>query len=73
MADYTPTTRLHVRCLRPYCGRDAFMDPVKVFGEEAKWPAEGLSTRFVCRCGGKAAHVSRVQGRAKPDNPCGWL
>jgi hypothetical protein len=63
---------LHVRCLRPGCGHDAVLKPREVFGEGA-WPADGLSHRFRCLCGGRVAHVSYVLRRPKGDNPCGWL
>lgn len=69
----TITSRLlHVRCLRPSCGHDAVLKPGEVFGDRP-WPAEGLSHRFRCLCGGRVAHVSYVLRRPKGDNPCGWL
>jgi hypothetical protein len=49
------------------------IDPAARFGAVARWPAGGLSRRFVCRCGGRAAHLSYGDGRPKRDNPCGWL
>ncbi|RZI98074.1 MAG: hypothetical protein EON90_14850 [Brevundimonas sp.] len=73
MREPPPRRWLHVRCLRPYCGREALIDPAARFGAGAGWPAAGLSRRFVCRCGGRAAHVSYGDGKPKPDNPCGWL
>jgi hypothetical protein len=68
-----PKPWLHVRCLRPGCGHDAVLDPATLFKTETPPPAPGLSRRFVCRCGGRTAHVSWSLGRPKPDNPCGWL
>ena len=74
MRDPAPPVRLHVRCLRPFCGHEALLDPVPLFGAARDgWPPDGLSRRFVCGCGGRAAHVSRAVGRADRDNPCGWL
>lgn len=73
MREPAPPVRLHIRCLRPFCGHEALLEPKPLFGAEDRWPKDGLSNRFVCRCGGRAAHVSRVVGRPRPDNPCGWL
>ncbi|HYC74425.1 hypothetical protein [Brevundimonas sp.] len=68
----TPARLLHVRCLRPGCGREALFNPDRLFGDGPR-PAEGLSRRFVCACGRRAAHLSYVSRRPRPDNPCGWL
>ena len=70
--------RLHVRCLRPACGREALVEPASVFARGAGGPvdprsAPDLAHRFVCRCGARAGSVSWVRGRPRPDNPCGWL
>ncbi|NJC40125.1 hypothetical protein GGQ87_000383 [Brevundimonas alba] len=70
-APTTPARLLHVRCLRPGCGREALLND-HVFGDGPR-PAEGLSRRFVCACGRRAAHLRYVSRRPRPDNPCGWL
>lgn len=76
--DPEPPLRLHVRCLRPACGREALVEPGSVFaraddGSVDQGVAPNIARRFICRCGARAAHVSWVRGRPRPDNPCGWL
>lgn len=49
---------LVVQCRLPGCARAALFDPRRLFGSKKDWPAEGLSTRFRCACGGGQAALS---------------
>lgn len=49
---------LVVQCRLPGCARAALFDPRRLFRDKREWPAEGVSSRFRCTCGGRQAALS---------------
>ena len=59
--------RLVVQCDRPGCGHAVLMDPRPIFG--SRYPAEGRSERFRCRCGSRETRLSYTRNTSQPNGP----
>ncbi|HWW10966.1 MAG TPA: hypothetical protein VN018_00515 [Brevundimonas sp.] len=46
-----------VRCTTGDCTHAAILDPRALFGARHLWPADGVTNRFRCVCGGRQATI----------------